>query len=419
MGKIQEEIKELSIKHAKLQTLMHYVNEENLKQVHEKQDKKKAVGIDGVTKEQYSEQLEDNIKILLEKMKKFGYKPKPTRRVMIPKSDGKMRSLGILSYEDKLVQTIMAEILNGVYEPRFLDISYGFRPNRNCHQAIKMINNTIMHKNVNYILDCDIKGFFDNVDQGWLMKFLEHDIQDKNFLRYIVRFLKAGIWEDMKYVESDKGTIQGGNISPVLANVYLHYVLDIWFEKSVKPKLHGEAYLVRYADDFAIQFQAESEAEKVYKMLIERLKTFGLEVAIEKTRIIPFGKHRGTKENFDFLGFTFVNGKTKNGKYRVHINTSKKKLKVKRQNAKSWLKEVMHKPIDTIMKSLKRKLVGHYNYYGISGNIKGIKKFHGYVKYQCYKRLNRRHQKKSMSYDIFEKIWEAYIPSPKICVNIW
>lgn len=302
MGNERKDIRTLAKKYDKLQTLICYVNKETLLEQHKKQMKGKASGIDGVTKEQYNENIEDNIEDLLVRMKKFSYKPQAVKRVYIPKTgSNKLRPLGIPAYEDRLVQGSMAYVLNEIYETKFLDCSYGFRPDRNCHQAIREINQKIMIKKVNYILDADIKGFFDNVDHNWLMEFLKHDIGDKNFLRYISRFLKSGIIENLKYYESDKGTPQGGLISPVLANVYLHYVLDLWFEKGIKPKLKGEAYLVRYCDDFIIMFQYENEAQKVYKLLKERLAKFKLELAEDKTRIIPFGRFKGNKESFDFL----------------------------------------------------------------------------------------------------------------------
>jgi len=245
-----------------------------------------------------------------------------------------MRPLGIPAYEDRLVQGVMANLLNEVYEERFLDCSHGFRPRRKAHDVVRSINQTIMIKKVNYVLEADIKSFFDNVDHGWLMKFLAHDIQDKNFLRYVKRFLIAGIMEGTEVRDSDRGTPQGGQISPVLANVYLHYVLDLWFEKAVKPKLRGEAYYVRYADDFLILFQYENEARTVMEALGNRLGKFSLEVAEEKTRILPIGRFKGTKEDFDFLGFTFYNTGTRGGKYRLGVRTSKKKLKAKKQTAK-------------------------------------------------------------------------------------
>lgn len=259
----RKDIKYYAQRGIKVENLIHFVNKETLKEQHRKQQRNKASGVDKITKDKYEAKLEDNLNNLIERMKKFSYKPLPVRRAYIPKANGKLRPLGIPAYEDKLVQGVIADILNEIYECKFLDCSYGFRPNRNCHQAIKEINQRIMTNKVNYILDCDIKGFFDNVDHKWLMKFLGYDIKDKSFLRYINRFLISGYIEDMKYYETDKGTPQGGLISPVLANVYLHYVLDIFFEKYIKQRLKGEAFLVRYADDFLIMFQYENEAKQV------------------------------------------------------------------------------------------------------------------------------------------------------------
>lgn len=403
----------------KLQTIMHYVNRETLMNQHEKQQNGKASGIDGITKEEYDENLESNINDLLTRMKKFTYKPQPVRKTYIPKSNGKLRGLGIPCYEDKLVQGAMAVVLNEIYENIFLKCSYGFRPKKNCHQAISQINWLLMTKKVNYILDADIKGFFDNIDHDIMTMFLEHEIEDKNFLRYIKRFLKSGILEDYKYYESDKGTPQGGLISPILANVYLHYVLDNWFNV-IKKEFKGEAYLVRYADDFVVMFQYEDEAREFYKMLVERMRKFKLELAEDKTRILPFGRFKGTTEEFNFLGFTFSNGKTINGKYRPNIKTNKKKLKQKFEVVKKWLHDNMHEPILEVGLSIRKKIIGHYAYYGINGNYSSLVKYYKYLKYTWYHTLRKRGQKNKIKYLDYLRIWNYLeIPTPKIYVNIW
>lgn len=403
----------------KVQNLMRNVNEETLKEAHRKQPGKKAVGIDGETKAGYEENLEENIQELVRRMKTFSYRPQAVRRVYIPKANGKMRPLGIPAYEDKLVQSVMSDILNAVYEPRFLDCSYGFRPKRKAHDVIRFINQTVMIKKVNYVLEADIKGFFDNVDHGWMMKFLENDIADKNFLRYITRFLKAGIMEGTEILDADKGTPQGGLISPVLANVYLHYVLDLWFEKYVKGNLTGGAYYVRYADDFLILFESEIDARAVMDVLPGRLAKFGLELAEDKTRILPFGRYKGTKESFDFLGFTFFNTTTRTGKYRAGVRSSAKKMKAKRQAVKEWLRGRLTKPIAETMTKLHKKVEGHYNYYGISGNLREINKFTWYVWHTAYRMFNRRDQKGKMKIDSFKRIWNHYMGKPSIRVDIW
>ena len=404
---------------ATVQGLMHSVNEQSLMAEHRKQSGKKATGVDGVSKAQYDENAEENIRRLVERMKKFQYKPLPVRRTYIPKANGKLRPLGIPAYEDRLVQGVMANALNEVYEPRFLGCSYGFRPGRSAHDVVRYINQTIMIHKVNYVLEADIKGFFDNVDHEWLMRFLAHDIQDKNFLRYIKRFLIAGIMEGTELIDSDRGTPQGGLISPVLANVYLHYVLDLWFEKAVKPKLRGEAYYVRYADDFLILFQYENEARQVMEALKPRLGKFSLEVAEEKTRILPIGRFKGTKEDFDFLGFTFYNTKTRGGKYRLGIRSSKKKLKAKRQAAKAWLRTRLTKPVAETMKLLAAVIQGHCNYYGANGNFHAIQSFWKYLKYSTYRMLNRRDQKGKLRYPKFLRIWNYYISEPHLTTDIW
>lgn len=415
----RQDIRTLSVKHSRLETLINRVNYETLEAEHRRQEKHKAVGVDKVTKEQYGENLEENLKNLVERMKKFSYRPQPVRRAMIPKANGKMRPLGIPSYENKLVQGVMANILNEVYEPRFLNCSYGFRPNRGAHDAIKEVNDLIMFKKVNYILDCDIKGFFDNVDHEWLMKFLAHDIADRNFLRYIVRFLKAGVMVDNRHEETSVGTPQGGLISPVLANVYLHYVLDLWFEKWIKKQLKGEGYLVRYADDFIIMFEYESEAKAVYETLKERLAKFGLELAEDKTRILPFGRNSKSRETFDFLGFTHVNSKTRNGGYTVGHLISNKKKKMFKANLKKWVMENRNIEFEVFITKLNRKLMGTNNYYSVSGAIKEVRALYNHAFWVTLKWLNRRSQRKSFTVEKFANVWNERIKKPHIHVNIW
>jgi len=420
---VEQELKSIryqSRKYAKLQTLLNRVNEETLKAEHLKQARRKARGVDGVTKDEYGANLEANIADLKKRMKAFQYKPQPVRRTYIPKINGSMRPLGIPSYEDKLVQGVMAGTLTEIYEERFSESSYGYRPGRSAHDAIRYVDKVLGTKKVKYVVEADIKGFFENVDHDWLMKFLENDIEDKNFLRYIKRFLKAGVMEGTERGESDRGTPQGGLISPVLANVYLHYVLDLWYEKVLKKRFKGEVYYVRYADDFLLMFQYRNEAIEVLELLKSRLEKFGLEMAEEKTRMLPFGRLRGTKEDFDFLGFTFYNSKTIQGKNKVGIRTSRKKLKGKKAEAKAWLKTRLMKPVSETMKLIGASLRGHYNYYGVNGNTRKIGEFYNYVKRRYFHILNRRgDQRGTFRWERFVHEWDKYVQKPRVMVEIW
>lgn len=407
-------------KYRNVQGLMQYINEETLKAKHKELSGNKATGIDKVTKKEYEENLDNNIVNLVRNMKKFSYRPNAVRRVYIPKANGGKRPLGIPSYEDKLVQGVMADILTVIYEPIFLDCSYGFRPNRDCHQAIKKLDEVIMRGKTNYIVDADIKGFFNNVNHDWLIKFLEHEIKDKNFIRYIKRFLIAGIMEDGEYYESEVGTPQGGLISPILANVYLHYVLDLWFELYVKVKCKGRCHLIRYADDFVACFELEEEAKWFYQELIERLAKFNLEIETNKTKIFPFGRNSKTKDNFDFLGFNIYNATSRNNYYRVGYRTSKKKSKIKKQDIKNFIKENRNiKPKDLI-KALNRKLLGYYNYYGISFNMDWLQEIYYHTVQLLKKWLSRRSQKGKLTWLKMHLIL-AFEPleKPRITYSLW
>jgi len=396
----------------KVQNLASYINEKTLIASHIEMDGKKAKGIDGVAKDDYSVKLEAKVEHLVKQMRSGSYKPEPIRRVYIPKDgSNKMRPLGISCYEDKLVENIIAQILTKVYEPKFFNESYGFRPNRSCHQAVKEIIENVQYHKVGYIVEADIKGFFDNVDHDWLIKFLEHDIADKKFIEIIKKFLKAGIMEDGKYLESDQGTPQGNGASPILANVYLHYVLDYWFDVKIKRQCQGEAYLIRYCDDFVCCFQNKWEAEGFYQKLIERFKKFGLELALDKTKILEFGRFarqnrakRGISkpETFDFLGFTFycsLDG-TKEF-FRCKVKTSKKKFRSKIKTIKEWIKNNRIMPLEELIKKINQKLRGHYQYYGVTDNTRGVKSYLNVVKWCLFKWLNRRSERRSYTSDTF------------------
>ena len=415
----------------KLECLAHLINVKTLEQSHKKALGKKATGIDGVTKGKYQENLEENLKDLVARMKRQTYKPQPVRRVMIPKAgSNKMRPLGIPAYEDKLVQDVLSQILTQIFEPIFLESSYGFRPNRSCHMALAGLERILHTNKTNYIVDADIKGFFDNVNHNLIIEMVETRIKDPSIIRLIKRFLKAGVMHKGKVEDTDKGTPQGGLISPILANLYLHYTLDLWFEKKIKREFKGEIAMVRYADDFVCCFENKEEAEKFYDMLKERLAKMGLEIAEEKTKIIEFGRFAGTDikrrtngkekpKTFDFLGFTHYCSKDKTGKFRTKRKTSKKKLKAKVKAMMEWVKENMHRPVENIIKRLNIKLIGHYNYYGITDNYETIRVFYQLARRILKTILSRRSQKGIITWKNFEKIIkENPIAEPKIKIDI-
>lgn len=413
------EIRRQLTKYKNVQSLMQYVNEYTLENKHKELSGNKATGIDKVTKQEYEMKLKENIFDLVKRMKSFIYRPNPTRRVYIPKDNGDKRPLGIPSYEDKIVQGVFADILNAIYETIFLDCSFGFRENRDCHQAIKRLDQVIMKGKTNFIVEADIKGFFNNLNHDWLIKFLEHEIRDKNFIRYIKRFLKAGIVEDLQYYESEQGTPQGGLISPILANVYLHYVLDLWFELYVKVKCKGKCYLIRYCDDFVACFEIEEEAKWFYNELIERLAKFDLEIETSKTRIFPFGRNSETKDKFDFLGFNIHNSKTRSGYYKVGYKTSEKKSKKKKQNIKEYIKLNRNVKAKDLIKGLNRKLIGYYNYYGISFND-WINEIYYYALNQLKKWLSRRSQKGKINWMKMKLILEFEpLVKPRVTYSLW
>ncbi|MEM5014528.1 group II intron reverse transcriptase/maturase [Niallia taxi] len=425
-------IAELAKSNAKMKftSLAHLLNGQSLTQCHFELPNKKATGVHGTTKEQYTENLEENIMDLASRLKSKSYRPVPVRRMYIPKlNSDKKRPLGIPEHEDKIVQKGIAKILNAIYENDFLNCSFGFRPNRNCHDALKILNFYIEKRAVSYVVDVDIKGFFDNVDHKWMMEFLKHRIADPNLLRIISRFLKGGYMEEGRKYKTETGTPQGGVVSPILANIYLHYVLDLWFEKVVRKQCEGQAYIVRYADDFVCCFQHKREAKQFYESLKSRLKKFNLEIAEDKTKVIPFGRfaeHNAKRiENtkpatFDFLGFTHYCSKSKQGKFRVKRKSSRKKVQGKLRETKEWLKTNRNKSIHLIMDRFKRSLIGYYNYYCITDNTQTVNGFKEKIEELLYKWLNRRSQRKSFTWDKFRLFLKKFpLPTPRIKVNIY
>jgi group II intron reverse transcriptase/maturase len=414
----------------KFTSLYHLLNEELLRECFQRLNKDAAAGIDKVTKEKYVENLDANLSELIGRLHRMAYIPQPVRRKYIPKpGSAKQRPLGIPCFEDKLVQAGMVRILEAVYEQDFIEDSYGFRPGRSCHKALRALSETEESKPVNHIVEADIKGFFDHVNQEWLMKFLTHRVGDNRIQRMVKRFLKAGVVEDGTITVSDAGTPQGGVISPLLANIYLHYALDLWFEKVVRKKCTGFARMIRYADDFVVCFQYKTDAEKFRRGLGIRLGRFGLEVEPTKTRVMEFGKFavqnakaRGERPTtFDFLGFTHFCGRSQNGKwFRMKRKTAKKRFTVKLKAFKEWLKKARTLKTAELWETAKAKLRGHYAYYGVTDNVKRVSRFARAVTQLLFKWLNRRGKRGCLSWAKFNQMLERFpLPEPRITVNMF
>lgn len=412
----------------RLTSLAHILNTDFLKQCYEELKRNRAPGVDGVTWEEYGKDLDKNIEGLVSKMKALKYIPQPVKRAYIPKDDGSKRGLGIPSIEDKVVQMGIKKILETIYEPVFLDSSYGFRLGLSAHDALEKVWHTVMLHPVNWIADIDIEKFFDTIDHKRMMELLQKRINDPNFLRLIGRFLKSGIMEDGVLAESDKGTPQGGVLSPVLANIYLHYTLDEWFQNDVKKQAKGYAELTRYADDFIVCFEHETDAQAFKSKLEKRLEENGLKVSAEKSKVIEFGRFpwmrwkRGGKKpgTFDFLGFTHSCGTGKAGKFKVEQRTSSKRFTKKVKMTGIWLKNIRNLvKMPEWWGVLKMKLVGHYQYYGITGNYKAIKKFYINILRLVMKWSNRRSQKKSFNWkEFYHYVQKNPLPTPKICHKV-
>src|SRR3954453_14660752 len=359
-------------KEARLTALLHHVDVDRLRSAYFALRPKAAPGVDGVTWAEYGLDLEVNLRDLHARVHRGAYRARPTRRVFIPKPDGRLRPLGIAALEDKLLQRAVVEVLNAVYEQDFLDFSYGFRPARSAHDALDALAIGITRKKVNFVLDADIRDFFTGLDQSWLAKFLEHRIADKRVLRLIQKWLRAGVIEDGEWSKSDTGTAQGASVSPLLSNVYLHYVFDLWADQWRRRNARGDVILVRFADDYVAGFEHRAEAERFLADLRERFATFGLELHPDKTRLIEFGRfaaqnraRRGDRkpETFEFLGFTHIGAKNKYGRFKLKRVTSKKKMRGKLPAVKTELRRRMHHPTPDQGRWLASVLSGHYRYY--------------------------------------------------------
>ena len=405
-------------------SLAHLLNEGFLEQCHRSLGKNKAPGIDGVSWEEYGENLSENVQGLVTRLKAKQYRPLPARRVYIPKDENTTRPLGIPVHEDKVVGKAISRILGSIYEVDFLECSHGFRPNRGCQTALKTVNEILLKRPINHIVEADIKGFFDTVSHEWMMKFLQNRINDPSMLRIIGRFLIAGYKDSELLVESVQGVPQGGTLSPMLANVFLHYVLDEWFENEIKPQVSGQCHLVRYCDDFIVLVQFKEEAHQLLEQIRNRFAEYGLALHPDKTRVMSFGKYEGTNADkqdrkantFDFLGLTHYCTKSRHGGFLVGRVTAAKKFRKKVGELYLWFRKQRNVlPLKDLWKTLKQKLQGHYAYYGMSGNYRGINRYYRSAIRIAFKWLNRRSQRKSFNWKEFCLYLKQYpLPKPRI-----
>jgi len=395
----------------------HICDVDNLRACYDTLEAKKATGVDGVTKQEYGKNLEENLRELSEKLRRMGYKPGPKRRSYVPKpGSAKGRPLGISNFEDKIVELAVKRTLEPIYEAVFEDSSHGYRPERSQHQCLEALGRTIQQKKVSHVVEADVRSFFDRVNHEWMIKFVRHRIADERVIRLLIRMLKGGIMEDGLVRATEEGTPQGSIISPLLSNIYLHYVLDLWFSRRVSRQCRGGAHYFRFADDFLACFEHKSEAEDFHRRLKDRLEGFGLEVAQEKTRCIEFGRFarenaykRGEKpEEFTFLGFTHYCGKTRAGHFKVKRRTSRKKLGISLRNFTDWAKRarrVLRK--GEMLRQARARVIGYLNYYAITDNAERCGYYVYRAKHILFKWLNRKSQRKAYTWQSFTQalIW--------------
>ncbi len=409
----------------RLLALAHLLDEAALTRAHGRLRKDAAVGVDGVTVDGYSARLNENVRALRARLRAGQYRHQPIRRVHIPKDDGRTRPIGISTTEDKVVQGALREVLEAVYEQDFLDCSYGFRPGRSPHDAIRAFHRVVAQGAAHYILEADIVSFFDSLDRTRLLEMLRARIADESFMRLVGKCLHVGVLDGEAYTEPDVGTAQGSGLSPMLCNIYLHHVLDVWFEREVRPRLRGRSALVRFADDFVLAFETEEDAVAVLAHLRQRMGAYGLTLHPAKTRLLRFdppadlagGKGSAT---FDFLGFTLHWQRTRRGTWRVGCRTRRARLHRAMHRAAEWCRGHRHDPVKEQRATLSRKLVGHYNYFGVNGNLAALRCLYYQVVRTWRKWLDRRSQTARMTWKRFTELLRANpLPQPRIAVRIW
>jgi RNA-directed DNA polymerase len=410
-------------KQARFTALLHHLTIDRLRDAYRMIRPGAAAGTDGVGWHDYGQDLEENLSDLHARVHRGAYRATPARRVFIPKPDGRQRPLGVAALEDKIVQRALVEVLNAVYEEDFLGFSYGFRPGRSPHDALDALAVGIERRKVNWVLKIDVKDLFDTLDRGWMMRFLEHRIADRRVLRLIQKWLAAGVIEDGKWSSTETGTAQGASVSPLLANVFLHYVLDLWVQQWRQRHARGDVILVRFADDVAAGFQHRSDAERFLAGVRERFAEFGLEIATEKTRLVQFGCYAaerrtnrglGKPETFQFLGFTHVCAKTKAGKFRVRRVTNKKRMSAKLRELKTEMRRRAHLSIPAQGRWLASVLAGHYRYFAVPGNIRALGSFRTAVIKQWMRTLRRRSQRHRMTWQRMTRIAQRWLPIASI-----
>ncbi len=402
--------------------LLHHVYDiDRLRQAYHGLKRDAAAGVDGETWRAYGDNLEANLTDLAGRLQRGAYRAKPVRRAFIPKADGRQRPLGVPALEDKLVQRAVVEVLNAIYEADFLGFSYGFRPGRSPHQALDALSVGITTRKVNWVLDADIRSFFDTLRHEWLVRFIEHRVADRRVVRLIQKWLRAGVPEDGKRIVSEVGTVQGGSISPLLANLYLHYVFDLWIQRWRTRQARGDVVVVRFADDFVVGFQHRHEAEQFLAELRERFSKFGLELHPEKTRLIPFGRYAdkgGTKPpTFNFLGFTHSSGKSRRGRFIVLRQTMRQRMQAKLRAVKAELARRMHLPIPEQGAYLRSVVAGHIRYYGVPFNGWAISSFRGTLAWLWHRALTRRSQTggRRLPWDRMQRLVARWLPPARIC----